>query len=698
VKTAEADPLAEPTQPPRQEARAVAARIQAAQLEHPEEALAIGAEAVRRFPDSRALWRLHGKGLARAGRNADALHALKRALRLDPAAGATAREIAKILHAARRPRLALSFGARALDGGFRSPGLLADLAIDSLALHDPGRCLEYLAARAEIEPPTDLLASLRQRALAMQPHQAAAARRGDAPRVRHVAVGGHSYSGSTLLGALLGSLDGAAHGGETQELIYRTDARQERAVLIDFQTDEDAAIPQCRVCGPGCEVLTRPFRASLQNDPGNFYHSLGRRLGARTLVTSDKFITEYETKDPLSDFDLIVLYKPVLEWVRSYVRQVLRYRSDLPKEERLRRIQGWLDHWVMTYRGLTRNIRPQGRLIALNWQAFVDNPAAHFDRLTSLLGLAGGAEVFEAVRPGHYVGGNATSNVTAVMKAGRIDFKQSDAPPLPPDEEAFVTRYGPAREMFAGLEARYRTDFAGLPAHGGSSASRRSKRPARAAPAVRPPSVPPAELADRVNAELVALHRGRLEQLGPEASGLYEHYRHMVERQTLVAVRQKAAFELIERRLPAYDGYAVIRAGLGELALLLAASGRPVIAYEFDRYRAPAIDAGRAHLEAIGLLAPGALTLIGTAGPEAPLAGRILGVGLDSVSARDEAAAAPLMERSRFFEALLIDLRLYLRQREDSAEQAAAADALKVLGFGERQDFPAAQLSWFHRP
>jgi len=437
-------------------------RIHAFQLRDLEKGLEVSTAAVRRLPGSRLLWFSHGRVLAEIGRNSQALHAFKRALRLDPAAAATLYEIAKLMHGAKRPAAVLAFGARALAGGMRAPTLYANLANASLILRDPTHCLDYLRRCEEIIPLNESLLQIRQRALTMQRCQAAVSERKAAPGIRHIAIGGHSYSGSTLLGALLGSLDGVGHAGETQELIHRFDKALGASPLIDFATDSDAIISHCRVCGPGCEVLTRPFRAALRADTVDFYYRLARQLDVTTLVTSDKFIIEYTVKDPLSDFDLIVLYKPLSSWIRSYARQMFRGRPDLPKAERLRLIQSWLDHWANTYKSLLRDIRPQGALIALNWEEFVARPRAHFDRLVSSLALPGGAEVFDHVRPGHYVGGNTTGSVTQVMTTGRIEFKQSDAPALPRDEEEFVAGYAKAQSVYARLQSRYRADFANL--------------------------------------------------------------------------------------------------------------------------------------------------------------------------------------------------------------------------------------------
>ncbi|MDQ2860501.1 MAG: hypothetical protein M3T55_07210 [Pseudomonadota bacterium] len=210
-------------------------------------------------------------------------------------------------------------------------------------------------------------------------------------------------------------------------------------------------------------------------------------------------------------------------------------------------------------------------------------------------------------------------------------------------------------------------------------------------------SLPTDELADRLNWALIDLHRRRLNDLGVTESGLGPHYQGVVEKETLVGLREERVLDLLSRRLPPYDAYAIMRAGLGELALLIAASGRRVIAYEPYPTRRSAIEAGRTHLEGVGLLAPGALTVVAALTPVGPLDEHVLGIGLDVVHFANEATAAPHLERVTAFEAMLIDPRIFLRLRRDPEEQTALARNLHDAGFDERKDFPGDYLCWFYR-
>ncbi len=233
------------------------------------------------------------------------------------------------------------------------------------------------------------------------------------------------------------------------------------------------------------------------------------------------------------------------------------------------------------------------------------------------------------------------------------------------------------------------------------SLARTGRPPARRRPAAADRSAvaakgAPPSLVDRLNHELADLHRGRLVELGLEGSGLYAHYKSRLDQDCMIAPRERYAFDLIDAYLPPYDGYAVMRAGLGELAFLLAASGREVVAYEPSPTRRAAIEAGAARLRRAGLL-PGGLTTVGALTPAGSLDGRVLGVGLDVAQVRTEAAAAPHVENAGAFEALLIDLRCFITLREAFADQMALAQTLKSMGFDARRDYPAEGLYWFRR-
>jgi hypothetical protein len=193
--------------------------------------------------------------------------------------------------------------------------------------------------------------------------------------------------------------------------------------------------------------------------------------------------------------------------------------------------------------------------------------------------------------------------------------------------------------------------------------------------------------ADRINAALVALHRERLRRMGSTDSGLYAHYERLLEQEAIVGPRERAAMALLEAHTPDYPLYAVLRAGLGELAFLIAASGRRVHAFEPNPRRRAAIEAGIDHLQSIGLIEAGAVSVAAALSPTSAFTAPALGVALDASEVRDEAAAAPHMARMAQFSALLIDPRLFLRVRPTNEEEEGVLADLAGLGFNRRRDY-----------
>ena len=88
----------------------------------------------------------------------------------------------------------------------------------------------------------------------------------------------------------------------------------------------------------------------------------------------------------------------------------------------------------------------------------------------------------------------------------------------------------------------------------------------------------------------------RVAQSDIERSGLYTYYKVRMDRRELVNQHDASVAEIILRLLPRFDSYYVIRAGLGELAFVLADMGLSTVASDPDTYRFEAIGAGKEHL------------------------------------------------------------------------------------------------------
>jgi len=207
-----------------------------------------------------------------------------------------------------------------------------------------------------------------------------------------------------------------------------------------------------------------------------------------------------------------------------------------------------------------------------------------------------------------------------------------------------------------------------------------------------------AQLVRKVDAALVELHGRRLSEFGTDGSGLFSHYAALVRGGAILRIDEIQAFKLVREALPLYAGYAVLRAGLGELAFLINGAGLPVTACEPNAARVEALKAGLGQLVTskmvdgkIFTIAPGFL-------PDRVDVRPLLGVATDFVFdlplEQDQAFCRGL----RQFDGLLINPRLFIRLREQPSEQRALTAFLQSLGFAEARKFPIEQMVYFARP
>jgi len=426
-------------------------------------ALPLCEELTREFPDYWDGWQLLGRVRVELGQPVQALHAFKRALRIEPD-GRTFYELAKILDRAQRRAMAVQTAVAARAAGVTPNFLHLILASNLIYLGQHERAAEYLALLRQAGSSPSHVAFLDGMVEKAARTRAYLAAHPDQTPARHITIGGANYVGSTLLGLLLGSLPGVAFTGETQDLTHRWDAQSGAPKTIDFGRDHRRLYSHCRTCGHDCAVLDHAFRQALIADPVEVYDKVARQLGVRTLVTSDKTFTRLTAADPLFRFDLIILYKNPDTWARSQARQQAALVADgLQAPERVGTPRDWLRQWSNTYEDLLRMPIPEARRVVINWDRFAQAPARHFERLLARLGLSGDAAVFEALTPGHLIGGNATDNLTDVLTNRRVVFKPSDAPPLPPALAQEVMDQGRAWAIARRLERRYQEAFGSRP-------------------------------------------------------------------------------------------------------------------------------------------------------------------------------------------------------------------------------------------
>lgn len=207
-----------------------------------------------------------------------------------------------------------------------------------------------------------------------------------------------------------------------------------------------------------------------------------------------------------------------------------------------------------------------------------------------------------------------------------------------------------------------------------------------------------AQLVRKVDAALVELHGRRLSELGIDGSGLFSHYAGLLSQEAILRTDEIGAFKLVREELPLYAGYAVLRAGLGELAFLINSAGLRVTACEPNAARVAALKAGLGSLVASKVVDGKIFTIAPGFVPDRVDARPLLGIATDFVFdlslEQDQAFCRGLQQ----FDGLLINPRLFIRLREQPSEQRAVTEFLQSLGFAEAKKFPHEQMVYFARP
>jgi hypothetical protein len=190
--------------------------------------------------------------------------------------------------------------------------------------------------------------------------------------------------------------------------------------------------------------------------------------------------------------------------------------------------------------------------------------------------------------------------------------------------------------------------------------------------------------AERINASLLELHRQRL-ALGVDESGLYAHYKLLLEQKTIVGRDIGELVGGIINRLPKFDLYHVLRAGLGEIGFVLSSLGLPTVAFDRDDRRFEAMQAGLDRLGSDDPMIARWLTIQKGVFPDAPLEGNVLGLATHLIGyspAREE----EVLSRLGQYGALLIRPRSFLFNRPSENEQMDLMAKLEKLGFSTVKD------------
>jgi hypothetical protein len=189
------------------------------------------------------------------------------------------------------------------------------------------------------------------------------------------------------------------------------------------------------------------------------------------------------------------------------------------------------------------------------------------------------------------------------------------------------------------------------------------------------------DLAERINAGLNAVHTPRLAELGVDESGLGAHYERLLEQGQIYGAREQMIAAFLLDRLPQFDRYVIMQAGLGQLALALAMSGKNVSAQDIHLTRCAATTASIDGFEQQGLIEPCSITSRPGLLDETIVPGKTIAVALETALhfdlEQEDEALAKLCE----FDALLIEPRVFLKMRNEESEHDDILEKLEGLGF-----------------
>lgn len=201
--------------------------------------------------------------------------------------------------------------------------------------------------------------------------------------MRHIAINGMSFCGSTILSYVLGSLPECANIGESHW-------------LVDLPRDASSPRQTCHRCGPACRVLTDTLREELRlcESDGTWYGRIAQALHTETLISSDKDSGLLDRLDPARERHELVLFKRPDRALLSHERAT--GRQDLGK---------WYGRAYSAQYGSPPEISGTRNYLFLD--DFLANPPEAIAALSSALSLKHDHSALQYwEHPHHTIGGN----------------------------------------------------------------------------------------------------------------------------------------------------------------------------------------------------------------------------------------------------------------------------------------------------
>ena len=200
-----------------------------------------------------------------------------------------------------------------------------------------------------------------------------------------------------------------------------------------------------------------------------------------------------------------------------------------------------------------------------------------------------------------------------------------------------------------------------------------------------------------VNETLIQVHTKRLTTLGVDESGLYAHYKGLLDNRQIAGSTIAGLANLIASLLPRFDHYHVLRAGLGEIAFVLAALGLRAVGYDQNSRRFSAMYAGLEKFANDDLDMARRLTIGQVAIPDVPEQGRTFAIAHHLIGFKPEQQSEVMAQLSAY-DALLIDPRIFLYTRQTDQEKDAVLETVRAAGFTQIREFPRLGVVYCSKP
>lgn len=269
--------------------------------------------------------------------------------------------------------------------------------------------------------------------------------------IRHVAICGVSFCGSTFMDRLLGGLPGVRSIGESHWL---TKARygHKHYDLIDFSAAERLPMAYCSVCGPSCEYLSYEFRRDLAADHTDWYQRIAHRLGTKLLISADKNLPKLIDNDPLLRFDALVMFKSPKQ---AWLSQLTKLPADKDADYYTAECERYALKWARAYQTFIDHLKPRGKVVFFCFDAFPQSPRQSVEALCRALDLPFDEAVLRETRPGHAIGGNKGAMSSLRTHDYRVNVSPLPALDFPAGQHAIIEKHAEMQGVYAEMKSAH---------------------------------------------------------------------------------------------------------------------------------------------------------------------------------------------------------------------------------------------------